>query len=124
MIESIYFLSYFIQYFITNIFYTLANSIIMKMVFRHIGYQFLFLTFFLWGLNVFALAFFYQSFIDRTRVALILSLLIYFIMFFLATAVMDDSAAKGLKIILSISPSIALELGFLFLVILKVILKI
>ena len=113
MTESIYFLSYFIQYFITNIFYTLANSIIMKMVFRHIGYQFLFLTFFLWGLNVFALAFFYQSFIDRTRVALILSLLIYFIMFFLATAVMDDSAAKGLKIILSISPSIALELGIL-----------
>ena len=34
-------------------------------------------------------------------------------MFFLATAVMDDSAAKGLKIILSISPSIALELGIL-----------
>ena len=113
MSESTYFLSYFIQFFITNIFYSLCNSIIMKLVFTHTGWEFLFITFLLWGLNVFALAFFFQSFIDKTRVALILSLLIYFVMYFFSMAVMDDGAAKGLKIVLSIFPSIALELGII-----------
>ena len=113
MSESTYFLSYFIQFFITNIFYTVCNSIIMKLIFTHVGFEFLFFTFLLWGLNVFALAFFFQSFIDRTRVALILSLLIYFVMYFFSMAVMDDQAAKGLKIVLSIFPSIGLELGII-----------
>ena len=113
MSESTYFLSYFIQFFITNLFYTICNAIIMKLVFTHTGFEFSFITFLLWGLNVFALAFFFQSFIDKTRVALILSLLIYFVMYFFSMAVMNDSAAKGLKIVLSIFPSIALELGII-----------
>ena len=113
MSESTYFLSYFIQFFVTNIFYSILNAIILNLVFKHVNYFIIFLTFFLWGLCVFSLAFFFQSFIDKTRVALILSLLIYFVMYFLSMAVMSDQAAKGLKIVLSIFPAIALELGII-----------
>ena len=55
--------------------------------------------------------FFFQSFIDKTRVALILSLLIYFVMFFLSMACMDESAKKTIKIFLSIFPPVCILLG-------------
>ena len=89
--EGIYFLSYFIQYFIVNIIYSVANTIIISQVFRHVNFIFIFLFFFLWGLCVFSLAFFFQSFIDKTRVALILSLLLYFIMFFFLYTFSNDT---------------------------------
>ena len=111
MSEGIYFLSYFIQYFITNIIYSVCNTIIIAQVFKHVHILFIFLLFFLWGMCIFSLAFFFQSFIDKTRVALILSLLLYFIMYFLSMAVMSENASKLLKIILSIFPAVAIELG-------------
>ena len=64
MSESTYFLSYFIQFFLTNIFYSVVNSIILILVFKHVHFLIMFITFFLWGLCVFALAFFFQSFIE------------------------------------------------------------
>ena len=111
MSEGIYFLSYFIQYFIVNLIYSIANTIVISQVFKHVNVIFIFLLFFLWGMCVFSLAFFFQSFIDKTRVALILSLLLYFIMFFLSMAVMSENANKILKIILSIFPPVTIELG-------------
>ena len=111
MSEGIYFLSYFIQYFIVNIVYSVCNTIVISQVFKHVHIVFIFLLFFLWGMCVFSLAFFFQSFIDKTRVALILSLLLYFIMFFLSMAVMSQNANKILKIVLSIFPAVAIELG-------------
>ena len=113
MSESIYFLSYFIQYFIVNLIQSIINGIIIQLVFEHVPYFIIFLTFFLWGACVFSLIFFFQSFIDRTRVALILSLLIYFVMFFMSMAVMNSKVKKILKIIISIFPPVGIELGII-----------
>ncbi len=111
MNESTYFLSYFIQYFIINLFQSFVNALIIQFVFEHIPYFLIFLVFFLWGLCVFSLIFFFQSFIDRTRVALILSLLIYFVMTFMSMAVFNRRVKKEIKILVSIFPPVGIFLG-------------
>ena len=109
--EGTYFLSYFIQYVIITFIDSVINTFFMSLLFPHIPSIFLFIILFLWALDIFGLIFFFQSFIDKTRVALILSLLIYFVMFFLSMACMDENSKKVLKIVLSIFPPVALELG-------------
>ena len=111
--EGTYFLSYFIQFFIIAFIDSIINTVFMSLMFRKIPFIFLFLILFLWTMDVFGLIFFFQSFIDKTRVALILSLLIYFIMFFLSMACMDEAAPKALKIVLSIFPPVCIELGII-----------
>ena len=113
--EGTYFLSYFLQYLVITIFVSLVNTIIVQFIFTKIPFYFLYLVFFLWAMNVFALAFFYQSFIDSTRFALILSLLIYFIMYFLSIACIKETAGKSVKIGLSIFPAVAIEVGIVML---------
>jgi len=80
--EDTYFLSYFLQYLVIHLVVSLINTIIVHFIFTKTPFYFLYIIFFLWAMNVFALAFFYQSFIDSTKLVLILSLLIYFVMFF------------------------------------------
>ena len=109
--ETTYFLSYFLQYLVINIFVSLINAIIVRFIFTKFPFYFLYIVFFLWAMDVFALAFFYQSFIDSTRYALILSLLIYFIMYFLSMACIKETAAKSVKIGLSFFPPVAIEVG-------------
>ena len=113
--EGTYFLSYFIQYFIIAFIDSIINTIFMSLLFKKIPFIFLFLLLFLWTMDVFGLIFFFQSFIDKTRVALILSLLIYFVMFFLSMACMDESAKKAVKIVLSIFPPVCIMLGIILL---------
>ena len=109
--EGIYFLSYFIQFVIISLVNSVINALILNLIFTKIPYFILFVVLFLWTLDVFALIFFFQSIIDKTRVALILSLLIYFVMFFLSMACMDESAALALKIVLSIFPPVDIMIG-------------
>ena len=109
--EGTYFLSYFIQYIIITFIDSVINTFFMSLLFSKIPSIILFVILFLWALDIFGLIFFFQSFIDKTRVALILSLLIYFVMFFISMACMDEDANKILKIILSIFPPVCLELG-------------
>jgi len=109
--EGIYFMSYFLQYLVITIFVTLINTVIVHLIFTKIPFYFLYLVLFFWAMNVFALAFFFQSFIDSTRIALILSLLLYFIMYFLSIACIKDTAAKSIKIGLSFFPPVAIEVG-------------
>ena len=109
--EGTYFLSYFIQYIIITLIDSIINTCFLSLLFTRIPFYYLFLTIFLWTLDVFGLIFFFQSFIDKTRVALILSLLIYFVMFFLSMACMDEAAIKGLKIVMSIFPPVCIMLG-------------
>jgi ATP-binding cassette subfamily A (ABC1) protein 3 len=109
--EGIYFLSYFIQYAVISLIDSIVNTCFLSLLFPKIPFYFLFIVLFLWTLDVFALIFFFQSFIDKTRVALILSLLIYFVMFFLSMSCMDENSKKVVKIILSIFPPVCLELG-------------
>ena len=109
--EGTYFLSYFIQYVIISLIDSIVNTYFLSLLFPKIPFFYIFIVIFLWTLDVFALIFFFQSFIDKTRVALILSLLIYFVMFFLSMSCMDENSKKVVKIILSIFPPVCLELG-------------
>ena len=111
--EGIYFLSYFIQYIIIALIVSIINTFFLSLLFSRIPFYYLFFTLFLWALDVFGLIFFFQSFIDKTRVALILSLLIYFVMFFLSMACMDEDALKVLKIVMSIFPPVCIMLGII-----------
>ena len=109
--EGTYFLSYFLQYLVISIIVSLINTIIVHFIFTKIPFYFIYVVLFLWAMNVFALAFFFQSFIDSTRVVLILSLLIYFIMYFLSIACIKETASKSIKIGLSFFPPVVIEVG-------------
>ena len=109
--DGIYFFSYFLQHLVISIFVSIINTIILKQVYKKIPFYFIFLIFFLWSMNIFSMAFFFQSFIDSTRYALILSLLIYFIMYFFSMACIRITASKSIKIGLSFFPPVTLEVG-------------
>ena len=94
-----------------NILYTVANSLILSLVFKHIPLIYLFLFFFLFGMNIFALIFFFQSFLDKTRLAMIVSILIYFLMYFLSTSFTGDGIKHWVRVVFSILPPIALQIG-------------
>ena len=113
--EREYFLSYFIQYLIISIFVSFINSLLLKVVFNHIPLHFLFEFILLWSLDVFALIYFFQSFIDKTKIALVLSLVIYFIMYCISLACMFEKTSMKLKIILSLFPAVSLNTGILLL---------
>ena len=89
--DGIYFLSYFIQYIILSIIDSFIISLICLLVFTKIPFIVLYLMFFLYSLNVFALAFCFQSFIEKTKESLILSLIIYFSMFFFHVVGMSEN---------------------------------
>ena len=106
--DGIYFLSYFIQYTVIALFDASINALIFLKVFKQVPYIVFFSIFFLFSMNVFALAFFFQSFIDKTKVTLIISILVYFTMFFLCLLVADESSKYSLKIGLSVFPPITI----------------
>lgn len=109
--EGIYFLSYFLQYFVLNTIYAIINSLILTRVFKHVGFIFIFAFFWLYGMTVFSLAFFFQAFMDKTRIAMIMSILIYFIMFFVSQAVISDDVNNLAKMFISLLPPTTLQLG-------------
>ena len=109
--EGTYFLSYFVEYFIVNIIYAFALGYISKLTFYKIPYLLFVLYLWLFGLNIFALAFFCQSFMDTTRLALIVSCLVYCLMLFVSAAVYDDTIKKTYKVISALLPPVNLLLG-------------
>ena len=109
--ESIYFLSYLFQFFVLNIFYSIFNSFLLLQIFQHFNYAIIFLFFWLFGLNIFSLAYFFQSFMNKTRLAMIVSILIYFSIFFISLAISSDCVSHSIKILFSLFPQIALQLG-------------
>ena len=111
--EGEYFLSYFIQYVVISIFVSFINALLFKVVLTCIPLYYLYLTVFLWSLDVFALIYFFQSFIDKTRIALVLSLVIYFIMYCASLACMFEKTSLTIKVILSFLPAVSLNLGVL-----------
>ena len=106
--DGIYFMSYFIQYTVIALFDALINALIFLKVFKQVPYIVFFSIFFLFSMNVFALAFLFQSFIDKTKVTLIISILVYFTMFFLCLLVADESSEYSLKIALSVFPPVTI----------------
>ena len=111
MTEGIYFLSYFLRFFIFNIFYSIINSLISTLVFKHFKYIYIFLFFWLFGMNIFSLIYFFQSFMDKTRLAMLVSILCYFLMYFISAAIQFDNVKKWIKILFSIFPQTGLQLG-------------
>ena len=109
--EGEYFLSYFIQYTVISIFVSLINAFLFKVVYPRIPIYFLYFIIFLYSLNVFALIYFFQSIIDKTKIAIVLSLIIYCIMFCLSLACMFEKASFFFKIILAIFPAVNLSIG-------------
>ena len=106
--DGIYFLSYFIQYTVIALFDALINALIFLNVFKQVPFIVFFSIFFLFSMNVFALAFLFQSFIDKTKETLIVSILVYFTMFFMCLLVADESSSYNLKIGLSIFPPVTI----------------
>ena len=104
--DGIYFMSYFIQYQVIAFFDALVNAIIFRKIFTQIPYIISFSLLFLFSLNIFGLAFFFQSFIDKAKETLIISILVYFIMFFLSLLVADEDAGYNLKVFLSLFPPV------------------
>ena len=111
--ESQYFLSFFIQYTVINLFSSLINAALFTTILNRIPFYYLFVTFFLWSLNVFAMIYFFQSFIDKTKIALVLSLVIYFMMYCVSLGCMFEGGSLAAKIVLSIFPQVCLNNGIL-----------
>jgi ATP-binding cassette subfamily A (ABC1) protein 3 len=111
--EGQYFLSYFIQYTVINVFSSLINAGLFTVFLDRIPYYYLFATLVLWSLNVFALIYFFQSFIDKTKIALVLSLVIYFMMYCVSLACMFEGGSMAAKIALSLFPQVCLNNGIL-----------
>ena len=110
--DGIYFLSYFIQYIILSLIVSLINTLIFLIFFKKIPFIIFFLIFFLYSLNVFALAFFFQSFSEKAKESLLISVIIYFIMFIFHILFFENDASFSMKTGLSIFPQVALYLGF------------
>ena len=106
--DGIYFMSYFIQYTVIALFDAFVNAFIFLKVFKQVPFIVFFSIFFLFSMNVFALAFLFQSFIDKTKETLIVSILVYFTMFFLCLLVADESSSYNLKVGLSIFPPVTI----------------
>ena len=111
--EGEYFLSFFIQFVVINLLISLVNSALFKGFLSYIPYHFIFCMMFLWSLNVFSLIYFFQSFIDKTKIALVLSLVIYFMMYCVSLACMFEGGAQWVKIALSLFPQVCLNNGIL-----------
>ena len=113
--EGEYFLSYFIQYVFISLFISLINAFLFHFVFKRIPFSYLYFLVFLFSLDVFSLIYFFQSFIDKTRISIVLSLVIYFIMYCISLACLFEKTAYIIKAILSIFPAVSLNLGILLL---------
>ena len=113
--DGIYFCSYFIQYTAISIFDSIINAFIFIKIFNKIPYIIFFFIFFLFSLNVFALAYFFQSFINKAKESLIISMLLYFIMFFISLLVTNETATYNMKVGLSFFPPVTIYIGIILL---------
>ena len=110
--ELTYFLSNFIIYFIKNIIYSGFITLILSYAFKKIESSYIFLIYFLYGLVIYALIFFFQSFLERTIIAMLVTLLIYVLMYFFFIVVFQNSINYAAKFIFCILfPPTALQLG-------------
>ena len=110
--ELTYFLSNFIIYFIKNIIYSIFITVILSFALTRIESIYIFIIYFLYGLVIFSLIFFFQSFLEKTIISIIVSLLIYALMYFFFIVVYQNSVNLIAKYILCILfPPTTLQLG-------------
>ena len=110
--ELTYFLSNFIIYFVKNLFYAVFITLILSFSLKRIEFLYIFLMYFLYGLVIFALFFFFQSFLERTIIAMLVSILIYVLMYFVFILVYQLSVNIYVKFIFCLLfPPTTLQLG-------------
>ena len=110
--EVTYFLSNLIIYFVKNLLYSGFITLILKYALKRIESGYIFLMYFLYGLVIFALTFFFQSFLERTIIAILVSLLIYVLMYFFFIVVFQYSVNYAVKFIFCLLfPPTNLQLG-------------
>ena len=80
--ELVFFLTYFIKSLLINIFHTVFNALIVYGILKQSQYLYLFLVFLFYGLVIFSMTYFFQSFLRVSRMGVIISLLIYCIIGF------------------------------------------
>ena len=110
--ELNYFFSYFVLYFIINIIYSICNAFIISASLNYLKTVYLFLFFLLYGLVIYSLIFFFQSFLEKTAISIILSLIIYSIQYFLFLIFKENSFPRWVKYFIGILfPPITMQLG-------------
>ena len=80
--EKVFFITYFIKSFLINIFHTIFNALIVYGILKQSQYGYLFIIFLFFGLVIFSMTYFFQSFLKVSRLGVIISLLIFCIMSF------------------------------------------
>ena len=111
--ESIFFITYLIKHLIINIIHTIFNALIIQGVLKQAQYGYLFIIFFFFGLVIFSMTYFFQSFLRVSRLGVIISLLIFCIMSFFYIPMKSPEINNGLRnFICVIFPPTNLLLGF------------
>ena len=113
MKDSIFFMSSFIKYFIINLFHSIFCSLFVKLILKQSQYGYLFCIFLLFGLDIFSMIYFFQSFLQEARIGVIISLVLFCIMSFFYLPINSPEANKGFTyFICIIFPQTNLLLGF------------
>ena len=111
--ERVLFLSSFIRSLVINIVHSPLTALIIKFLLTKSKYEYLLIILFLYGLNIFSMTYFFQSFQRKSRKGVIVSLLYYCIMSFLYVPI--NSPIINKKIINTfcvLFPPINLMFGF------------
>jgi hypothetical protein len=81
--ERAFFFSSFIRSFNINLIHSFLGSLMIKLALKQAQYGYLLIIFFLFGLVIFSMTYFFQSFLQESRKGVILSLLCFCVMSFL-----------------------------------------
>lgn len=113
MKDGSFFWSYFFQFLILNTIVAIFGTFILNSALGNIspGIRFVFL--FLYGTSVYALSYLIQSIVDKATISIILSIMVYYIFFFVSPAVSNDTSSNTSKMFASLLSPTALQLGFL-----------
>ena len=111
--EIIFFIKFFIRCFIINIFQSIFCALFTKLILKQSQYIYLFFIFLLYGLVIFSMTYFFQSFLQKSRMGVIISLLIYCIMSFFYLPLNSPAVNKSFAyFICIIFPPANILLGF------------
>lgn len=112
MSDSSYFFSYFFQYLIINFIIAFLGALILKQAFENIPVGIRFFVLFLYGLSVFGIIYISQAFIDKSTMAIIISIMIYYTSYFVSIVVIEkDDISNGALMAMSLLSPSALRIG-------------
>jgi len=109
--STTYFMSFFLFWIIQNTIYSLINAFILTQVLKYVNFIFIFIFLWLYGMTLFSFSYLLQATMNKTRVAIIMTVLLYFTMYFISAAVLQQDIHQGAKLFLSIMPPTCLGFG-------------